>query len=60
MNGYVKNEGNVEAPVGKPFPISYRAIVPREDECTNLLVLSVWNLSSWFLASLLLRLPAMQ
>lgn len=38
MNGYVKNEGNVEAPVGKPFPISYRAIVPREDECTNLLV----------------------
>ena len=37
-NGYVKNEGNVEAPVGKPFPISYRAIVPRKDECTNLLV----------------------
>lgn len=38
MNGYVKNEGNVEAPVGKPYPISYQAIVPRADECTNLLV----------------------
>ncbi len=38
VNGFVKNEGNVEAPVGKPFPVSYRAIVPRADECTNLLV----------------------
>ena len=38
MNGFVKNEGNVEAPVGKPFPISYQAIVPRKDECANLLV----------------------
>lgn len=38
MNGFVKNEGNVEAPVGSPFPISYQSIVPRKNECTNLLV----------------------
>lgn len=38
MNGFIKNEGNVEAPVGNPFPISYQAIVPRKDECVNLLV----------------------
>jgi hypothetical protein len=36
--GYVKNEGNVEASVRSPYPISYRAIVPREKECSNLLV----------------------
>jgi hypothetical protein len=36
--GYVKNEGNVEASVRSPYPISYRAIVPREKECANLLV----------------------
>lgn len=36
--GWVKNEGNVEAQVASPYPISYRAILPRESECTNLLV----------------------
>jgi hypothetical protein len=36
--GYVSNEGNVEAPVKAPFPISYRSIVPRKEECNNLLV----------------------
>ncbi|NSW93884.1 MAG: FAD-dependent oxidoreductase [Bacteroidales bacterium] len=36
--GFVKNEGNVEAPVRGPYPISYRAIVPRERQCKNLLV----------------------
>lgn len=36
--GYVSNEGNVEAHVKAPFPISYRSIVPRKDECSNLLV----------------------
>jgi hypothetical protein len=37
-NGNVKNEGNVEARVAAPYPISYRAITPKENECTNLLV----------------------
>jgi hypothetical protein len=37
-DGYVKNEGNVEAHVKYPFPISYRSIVPKKEECANLLV----------------------
>lgn len=36
--GFVKNEGNVEAPVAGPYPISYRSIVPKEKECKNQLV----------------------
>jgi len=36
--GYVSNEGNVEAPVKAPFPVSYRSIVPKKEECGNLLV----------------------
>jgi hypothetical protein len=37
-NGFVQNEGNVEAHVPKPYPISYRSIVPKQEECANLLV----------------------
>ena len=36
--GYVKNEGNVEARVKEPYPISYRSLIPKKPECTNLLV----------------------
>jgi hypothetical protein len=36
--GYVANEGNIEAYVNAPYPISYRSIVPKKEECTNLLV----------------------
>lgn len=35
--GYVSNEGNVEAYVQGPYPISYRSIVPKKEECSNLL-----------------------
>lgn len=37
-DGMVKNEGNVEVRVEKPYAISYRSITPKENECTNLLV----------------------
>ena len=37
-NGFVKNEGNVEAHVKAPYPISYRSITPKKEDCTNLLV----------------------
>lgn len=38
VNGVVKAEGNVEQRTPQPYPVSYRAIVPRERECANLLV----------------------
>lgn len=38
VDGKVMNEGNVNKGVPSPFPISYRAIRPQKQECTNLLV----------------------
>ena len=38
VDGMVKNEGNVEIPGISPYPISYKAIVPKEQECDNLIV----------------------
>ena len=37
-NGRVENEGDVQVPPMKPYPIAYRAIVPKAKECENLLV----------------------
>ena len=34
----VKNEGDVQKGVGQPYPISYRSLIPKREECTNLLV----------------------
>ena len=36
--GFVENEGNVEAYVEKPFPISYRSIIPKKNESENLVI----------------------
>jgi hypothetical protein len=38
VNGFVKNEGNVEAHVSAPFPISYKSIIPKKSEATNLFI----------------------
>lgn len=35
--GHVENEGDVQVPV-KPYPISYRSIVPKQRQCENLFV----------------------
>ena len=36
-NGRVENEGDVQEPV-KPYPISYRSLVPKHRQCENLFV----------------------
>lgn len=38
VDGMVKNEGDVQYHGFAPYPISYRSIVPRREECTNLTV----------------------
>lgn len=46
--GHLKNEGDIQREVAKPYPIAYRAIVPKACECTNLLV--PWALSASHMA----------
>jgi hypothetical protein len=36
--GHARNEGDVQVGGFPPYPISYRALVPREAQCANLLV----------------------
>jgi hypothetical protein len=38
VNGMVKNEGDVQIGGFPPYPISYRAIIPKSADCKNLLV----------------------
>jgi hypothetical protein len=38
VNGMVKNEGDVQVGGFLPYPVSYRSIVPKPNECTNLFV----------------------
>jgi hypothetical protein len=37
-DGHVRNEGNIGGRVPKPYPISYRALTPKRQQCDNLLV----------------------
>jgi hypothetical protein len=38
IKGMVKNEGDVQVGGFPPYPVSYRSLVPKQNECTNLLV----------------------
>jgi hypothetical protein len=38
INGVVRNEGDVQTGVPRPYPVSYRSIVPKESQCSNLFV----------------------
>src|SRR5207245_1768113 len=38
LDGKVRNEGDVQVGCPKPYPVSYRSIVPKESECVNLFV----------------------
>ncbi len=38
INGMVKNEGDVQVGGFPPYSISYRSLIPKRAECTNLLV----------------------
>lgn len=48
INGMVKNEGDIQHRIPGPYPVSYRAIVPKKGECANLLV--PWSLSASHMA----------
>ena len=37
-DGYVQNEGDIGVSAPRPYAISYRAIIPKANECKNLFV----------------------
>ncbi|TWT85947.1 hypothetical protein Pla123a_07540 [Posidoniimonas polymericola] len=47
-DGMVKNEGDIQKRIQRPYSIPYQAIIPREPECDNLLV--PWALSASHIA----------
>ena len=47
-DGMVWNEGDIQRRVPAPYPVSYRALVPKSGECENLLV--PWCLSATHIA----------
>ncbi|MFG1909173.1 FAD-dependent oxidoreductase [Kribbella sp. NPDC048928] len=51
VGGHPRNEGNVQVALTRPFGISYRSIVPRRSECTNLLVAAAVSASHVAFAS---------
>jgi hypothetical protein len=51
VDGWPRNEGNVQQEVTRPFGVSYRALVPRSGECRNLLVASAVSASHVAFAS---------
>ena len=38
VNGMVKNEGDVQVGGFPPYPIAYRSLIPKKEECRNLFV----------------------
>lgn len=38
VNGMVKNEGDVQVKGFPPYPVAYRSLLPKANECSNLLV----------------------
>jgi hypothetical protein len=48
INGMLKNEGDIQYRMKHPYGISYRSIVPKKGECTNLLV--PWAMSASHIA----------
>src|SRR5882757_4344256 len=55
VDGRATNEGNVQVHIPGPFPISYRATVPRAGECRNLLVAGALSASHVAFGSLRLE-----
>ena len=37
-NGHVRNEGDIQVNPGGPYPVDYGAIIPKKEQCENLLV----------------------
>jgi hypothetical protein len=54
VSGHPRNEGDARGDITLPYPIAYRALVPKTNECSNLLV--PWSLSASHTAFCSLRM----